>query len=110
VKHKVYHFAIVALLALATYRTVDFVLSLLGIELPSAIKTFVTLGTGVLATELLDYSVFAGWGVSIREAWMGPFFTGLMVGSLTYVWPTVIDSVAGMIGRGSSSESRPRAA
>ena len=109
-KHKVYHFAIVALLALATYRTVDFVLSLLGIELPSAIKTFVTLGTGVLATELLDYSVFAGWGVSIREAWMGPFFTGLMVGSLTYVWPTVIDSVAGMIGRGSSSESRPRAA
>lgn len=109
-KHKVYHFAIVALLALATYRTVDFVLSLLGIELPSAIKTFVTLGTGVLATELLDYSVFAGWGVSIREAWMGPFFTGLMVGSLTYVWPTVIDSVASMIGRGSGSESRPRAA
>ena len=106
-----YHFAIVALLALATYKTVDFVLSLLGVELPSAIKTFVTLGVGVLATELLDYSVFAGWGINIREAWMGPFFTGLMVGSLTYVWPTVIDSVAGIAHRGSdSSESRPRAA
>ena len=44
-----YNFAIVALLGLATYKTVDFVLSLLGMELPTAIKTFVTLGAGVLA-------------------------------------------------------------
>jgi len=110
VKHKVYHFAIVALLALATYRTVDFVLSLLGMELPAAVKTFVTLGVGVLATELLDYSVFKGWGFTPREAWMGPFFTGLIVGSLTYVWPTVIDSVASITHRGGGSESRPRAA
>ena len=105
-----YHFAIVALLALATYKTVEFVLGLLNID-NSTIKTFVTLGAGVLATELLDYSVFAGWGISIREAWMGPFFTGLMVGALTYVWPSAVDSVVGLTHRGSSdSESRPRAA
>jgi hypothetical protein len=107
----VYNFAILALLGLATYKTVDFVLSLLGMELPAAIKTFVTLGAGVLATELLDYSVFAGWHVAIRDAWMGPFFTGLMVGALTYVWPSVISAVGNIAGRGSSSDTRtPRAA
>ena len=106
-----YNFAILVLLALATYKTVDFVLSLLGMELPSSIKTFVTLGVGVLATELLDYSVFRAWGFTPRDAWMGPFFTGLMVGALTYVWPTVISSVASIAHRGDSSDSRtPHAA
>jgi hypothetical protein len=112
VKRNVYHFAIVALLGLATLKTVDFVLGLLGIELSAAIKTFVTLGVGVLATELLDYSVFAGWGVSIREAWMGPFFTGLMVGAMCYVWPAVIGLIARYGGtRDDATETRtPRAA
>ena len=78
----------------------------------TSIKTFVTLGIGVLATELLDYSVFAGWHIAVRDAWMGPFFTGLMVGALTYVWPAVISAVGNLAGRGSSpSETRtPRAA
>jgi hypothetical protein len=106
-----YHFAILALLALATAKTVEFVLGLIGMDRSDTIKAFVTLGTGVLATELLDYSVFAGWGISIREAWMGPFFTGLMVGALTYVWPSVVDSVAGLTHRRESTETRaPRAA
>jgi len=106
----VYNFAIVALLGLATYKTVDFVLSLLGMELPSAVKTFITLGTGVLAVELLDYSVFAAWHIPVRDAWMGPFFTGLMVGALTYVWPAVISAVGNIAGRGSSETRTPRAA
>ena len=103
-----YHFAIIALLALATAKTVEFVLGLVGLDRSATIKTFVTLGTGVLATELLDYSVFAGWGITIREAWMGPFFTGLMVGALTYVWPSVVDSVSGLTHRGSSESSETR--
>jgi hypothetical protein len=107
-----YHFAIVALLGLAAYKTVDFVLGLLGLELPSAIKAFVTLGTGVLATELLDYSVFAGWGIDVRTAWMGPFFTGLMVGAMTYVWHEALGYVRGRSsGSTTSSDQRtPRAA
>ena len=106
VTHKVYHFAIVALLALATYKTVEFVLGLLNID-NSTIKTFVTLGTGVLATELLDYSVFAGWGISIREAWMGPFFTGLMVGAMTYVWHAALGVIARYGGsRDEAAEAR----
>lgn len=99
-----YHFAIVALLGLATYKTVDFVLGLLGIELSTAIKTFVTLGFGVLATAILDYSVFAGWGVSVREDWMGWFFTGLIVGGMTYVWHEVLGLIEGY-GRRSRDEA-----
>lgn len=106
-----YHFAIVALLGLAVYKTVDFVLGILGIELRGAIKTFVTLALGVLATELLDYSVFAGWNVSIREAWMGPFFTGLMVGAMTYVWHEALGYIGARRSSDSASDQRtPRAA
>ena len=107
-----YHFAIVALLGLAVYKTVDFVLGILGIELRGAIKTFVTLGLGVLATELLDYSVFAGWGITVREDWMGPLFTGLMVGAMTYVWHEALGYI-GSRSRGSdttSDQRTPRAA
>jgi len=108
----VYNFAIVALLGLATYKTVDFVLSLLGAEFPAAVNNFITLGAGVLATELLNYSVFAAWHIPVRDAWMGPFFTGLMVGAMTYVWPAAISAVGNLTGRTSSSaETRtPRAA
>jgi len=107
-----YHFAVVALLGLAVYKTVEFVLGILGIELRGAIKTFVTLGLGVLATELLDYSVFAGWGITIREAWMGPFFTGLMVGAMTYVWHEALGYIgSSRRGADSTSDQRtPRAA
>lgn len=106
-----YHFAIVALLGLAVYKTVDFVLGILGIELRGAIKTFVTLGLGVVATELLDYSVFAGWNVSIREAWMGPFFTGLMVGAMTYVWHEALGYITSRRSSDSTTDQRtPRAA
>lgn len=108
-----YNFAIVALLGLAVYKTVDFLLGLLGIELSSAIKTFVTLGIGVLATEVLDYSVFAAWGVNVRDAWMGPFFTGLMVGAMTYVWDEALGIVESYSRRTRSADTEhrtPRAA
>lgn len=106
-----YHFAIVALLGLAVYKTVDFVLGILGIELRGAIKTFVTLAFGVVATELLDYSVFAGWNISVRETWMGPLFTGLMVGAMTYVWHEALAYIGARRSSDSASDQRtPRAA
>lgn len=107
-----YHFAIVALLGLAVYKTTEFVLGILGIELRGAIKTFVTLALGVVATELLDYSVFAGWGITVRESWMGPLFTGLMVGAMTYVWHEALGYIASSrrSGDAASDQRTPRAA
>lgn len=89
-----YEFAIVALLGLAVYKTVDFLTGLTKMDEP-AIRTLSTLGLGVVATWLLDYSVFAAWGVNIREAWMGPVFSGLIVGGFAYVWHEALGALEG---------------
>jgi hypothetical protein len=108
----VYHFAIVALLGLAAYKTVDFLLELTAIEARGVVKTFLTLGVGVAFTEILDYSVFAGWGVDLRSAWMGPVWTGLMVGGIAYAWPEVFGFVGSLGHRGAAEPEHraPRAA
>lgn len=93
-----YHFAIVALLGLAAYKTTELVGSFLKIE-EGRMRAVLTLGVGVVFAELLDYSVFAGWGIGIRETWMGPVFTGLCVGAIGYAWDHAIDVVAGLAHR-----------
>lgn len=110
-----YHFAIVALLGLAAYKVTEVLLDLSGMKLRAAWKSIVTLGIGVAAAEVLDYSVFAGWGITVAEDWMGPVFTGLIVGATTYLWHEVLGLLEGY-GRRSRDqameiESRsPRAA
>jgi hypothetical protein len=80
-----YHFALVALLGLAVWKTVGMLLGFLGDEFPSHLKALATLGLGVGTAAILDYSAFAGWGITVRDAWMGPVFTGLIIGSMAYV-------------------------
>lgn len=87
-------FAIVALLGLAAYKTVDFLTALLKIDEP-AYRLLGTLGLGIVATEVLDYSVFAAWGISVRAAWMGPVFSGLIVGGFAYVWHEALGLLEG---------------
>lgn len=105
-----YDFAIVALLGLAAYKTTELVAGILKID-EGRMRLLATLGVGVVFTELLDYSVFAAWGISIRETWMGPVFTGLVVGAIGYAWDHALDVVAGFAGRSRDEEHRtPRAA
>lgn len=85
-------FAIVALLGLAAYKTVDFLTSLFHKD-DSMVRLVATLGVGVIFAELLDYSVFAAWGIGVRETWMGPVFTGLIVGGMAYAWHEVLGLV-----------------
>ncbi|MGH2830505.1 MAG: hypothetical protein ACRDJM_08465 [Actinomycetota bacterium] len=103
-------FAIVALLGLAAYKTVDFLTSLVRRD-DSTFRLVATLGVGVIFTELLDYSVFAAWGIGVRETWMGPVFTGLIVGGMSYAWHELLGLVADY-GQGRRDEDRrtPRAA
>jgi len=68
----VYTFAIVAMLGLAVWKSVGFLLGLVGKDVESSIRTFLTLGIGVLYAEILDYSAFAGWHTTFRSSWMGP--------------------------------------
>ena len=79
-----YHFAIVALLALATVKVVDFLADAVdGFE---RFKSLLTLVVAVGGLYALDYSLFAGWGVSLREDYMGWMATGFIVAGLTVPW------------------------
>lgn len=79
-----YQFAVVALLALATVKVVDFVSDNVAV-----IERFRSLLTFVLAvgiTVWLDYSLFDGWGVDIRDEALGVWVTGFVVAGLTVPW------------------------
>jgi len=110
-----YHFAIVALLGLACWKVTGMLLGFMGRELEGHLRAFITLAIGVIGAYALDYSVFAGWGVAFREDWMGSVFTGLVVGSMAYVWHNVLGYLEAT-GRARRDEARsmerqtPRAA
>jgi len=110
-----YDFAIVALLGLATWKVVGMVLGLFNLDLTSSLKAVFTLGIGIVAALVLDYSVFAGWDVTIRNADTGVVMTGLMVGGLAYVWHHTLGLIEAY-GRRNRDEARelerhtPRAA
>lgn len=101
----VYTFAIVAMLGLAVWKTVGFLLGLIGKDLESSIRTFITLGIGVLFAEILDYSAFAGWHATFRSSWMDPVFTGLLLGSMAYVWHHALGALEAY-GRRNRDEAR----
>jgi hypothetical protein len=82
-----YEFAVVALLALATVKIVDFVS-----DNVSAIERFRSLLTYIVAvgaTVWLDLSLFAGWDVAIRDEDLGVWVTGFVVAGLTVPWRAV---------------------
>jgi hypothetical protein len=79
-----YDFAIVALLALATVKLVDFLTD--AVAPLRNVRSLLTFVLAVGATVLLDYSVFRAWGVSIRNDTMGVWVTGFVVAGMTVPW------------------------
>lgn len=82
-----YHFAVVALFGLAILRLADLLVELV----PSLGKsrTLLTFALALAATVAVDYSLFSGFGVQLRETWMGTWVTGTVVGSLAGAWAAV---------------------
>ena len=75
-----YHFAVVALLALAVLKVADLLEDFVpGLARVNALLTYVL---AVAAAVALDYSLFKGFHIPVRDAWMGSWFTGFIVGSL----------------------------
>jgi len=79
-----YAFAVVALLALATLKLVDFVTDM--VPALRNLRTLLTYVVGVGATVLLDFSIFAAFGVTIRNDAVGTWITGFVVAGLTVPW------------------------
>ena len=79
-----YDFAIVALLALATLKLVDFLTD--SVPQLRSIRSLLTFVVAVGATVLIDYSVFRGFGISIRNDTVGTWVTGFVVAGMTVPW------------------------
>ncbi len=82
-----YAFAIVAMLALATVKLVDFLSDAVAALRPMrSLATFVLSIGAVLA---LDYSLFDGFGITVRNHTVGLWVTGLMVAGMTVTWRAI---------------------
>ncbi|HWS47634.1 MAG TPA: hypothetical protein VN636_17365 [Acidimicrobiia bacterium] len=79
-----YDFAVVALLALATLKLVDFLTDAVARLRP--FRSLLTFVIAIGAALALDYSVFTGWGIAIRNATLGTWITGFVVAGLTVPW------------------------
>jgi len=79
-----YQFAIVALLALATLKLVDFLAENVGIL--AQMRGLLTFVIAIVGVWVLDYSIFDGFGVATRSHTSGMWITGFMVAGLTVPW------------------------
>jgi hypothetical protein len=79
-----YTFAIVALLALATVKLVDFLAD--NIAIADRFRSLLTFVVAVGAVLWLDYSMFDGFGTAIRDRDLGVWVTGFITAGLTVPW------------------------
>ncbi len=105
-----YDFAIVILLGLALFKVVD----LLEDFVPQLAKfhLLITLVLAVAGTLLIDYSVFARYGIDLRTAELGTWMTGLMVAGTTSIWRAAFSWMGSSEGEEPEvrHQSRPRIA
>jgi hypothetical protein len=79
-----YQFAIVALLALAVVKLVDFVDGIIpGL---SGFRSLLTFVIGIASVWALDYNLFSGFGIVTRNENMALLMTGFIVAGLTVPW------------------------
>ena len=82
-----YTFAIVALLALATVKLVDF----LGDNIPTLhrMRSLLTFVVGIASVMVLDWSMFDGFQTAIDDRDIGVWITGFCVAGMTVPWRAV---------------------
>jgi hypothetical protein len=96
-----YEFAVILLLGLATLKVVDLLADLVpGLGQARTLLTFLVAIGAIVA---LDYSVFEGFGITVRENWIGTVVTGLIVGSLSTAWQAFL----GYLGLVDTADTSP---
>ncbi len=82
-----YHFALVALMALAVVKVVDVLTD--NVEALQRFRSLLTIAFGVGIVLWLDYSIFEGWNIAIDDRDTGLWLTGFMVAGMTVPWRAV---------------------
>jgi hypothetical protein len=105
-----YTFAIVALLGLAVLKIADLLEDYVpGLARFNSLLVFVL---AVAAAVGLDYSMFKAWHISVPDTWMGPWFTGFVIGSMATVWRVGFGYLGSSEGKSAEERhpQRPRVA
>jgi len=100
-----YHFAVVALLGLAVLKLADLIEDY--VPALAKVNALLTFALAVGACLALDYSMFKGFDISVPETWMGPWFTGFMVGGFATVWRVFFGYLGSSEGK-SAEERHPQ--
>ena len=83
-----YEFAVVTLLGLVALKVTDLLVdNAPGLD---RIRTLLTFSLAIVFAIALDFSMFDGYGIAVREAWMGTVATGLVIGSLSSAWSALL--------------------
>ena len=82
-----YVFCIMALMALGTVKLVDFVVDFL--PETTGMRTLLTFVASVGGMWILDFSIFEGFGIAVRDHATGVWITGFMVAGMTSAWRAV---------------------
>ncbi len=84
-----YQFAILLFGGLAVW-LVGKVLAQHGPDMARATGAVLMAGLGVAYAYLVDYSVFAGWGIDVRNDAIGHVITGFIVAGVAMLWDEAI--------------------
>jgi hypothetical protein len=84
-----YQFAIVALLALATVKLVDVIVDFVPSAERGVVRSLLTFVVAIGGVWALDFSMFSGWGIELRNEDLALVATGLVVAGLTSAWRAV---------------------
>jgi hypothetical protein len=104
-----YNFAVVAFLALGVLAVMDMIEEY--VPAIARIHALATFGFAVLAAYALDYSVFSGFHVAVREAWMATWGTGVIIAALGGAWRAVFGYLGSSEAPGAATHrDRPRVA
>ena len=79
-----YDFAVMALLALAVIKAVDFLAQ--NIAALDRLRSVLTFVAAVVAVWAIDYSLFERFDIAVRDRDTGMWLTGFMVAGLTVPW------------------------
>jgi len=79
-----YTFAVVALLALGTVKLVDFLAD--NIAIADRARSLLTFVIAVGVVVWLDFSMFDGWDIVVRNRDLGMWITGFVVAGGTVPW------------------------
>jgi hypothetical protein len=99
----VYEFAIVVLLGIGVFKVIDMLNEYVDL---TKVQSILTIAVGAVVAWGLKFSLFAAWGVPVRNETLGYIGTGLMLAAAGYVTPKVLEHVAEVIGHRRESHAR----